>query len=399
MPLPLQITYETLVTLLEASLLEDADEFGRGALARAVRVLPLACVEAGTLARANPRAALLLALCDYIYGTGPRARYCDGLPLAVSPRTAPQFDRNNVIPEAHAQHPHALETCFEQRNEWSDILPLEHDLLFWVQDLPTDLPERVLAFVARMRREHMWMRHHPQYDRFFTTCQRKGCTRPALIVPPKPKMAKAPKPSSHEYWQLCATGSATLNARRHPRNMSFCCEGCFRAVDHEFRTMVDTLADVEAAEFLPRAGRTSGAAPGTVIVGPCKTVKLYEAALLRNATLDRRISKGRSAAPPTRHYPLSEADAKVMQQQAIDAVNVDLGVLFAAAIMASHSESYRPAALPRATDWRNRINAYRSVVTRVRGIYKQYADSKGVCRGGNTRWMGRVRRACTNMFQ
>ena len=400
MSLPLQTTYETLVALLEASLLEDADEFGRGALARAVRVLPLVCVEAGTLARANPRAPLLLALCDYIYGTGPRARYCDGLPLAVSPAHGPQFDPNDVIPEAHAQHPHELETYFEQRERWSDILPLEHDLLYWVQDLPTDLPERVLAFVARMRREHMWMRHHPQYDRFFTTCQRKGCARPALIVPPKPKMAKASRTrGSHEYWQLCATGSTSRTACRHPRDMSFCCEGCFRAAEHEFCTKVDTLTDVEAAEFLPRAGRSAGAAPGAVTIGPCKTVKLYEAALLRNATLSRRIRKGFAEPPSTRHYPLSGAEARVMQQQAIDAVNVDLGVLFAAAIMANHPESLRPASLPCATDWRKRINAYRNAVTRVRGIYKQYADSNDVCRGNNmrnTRWLGKVRSACAS---
>ena len=362
--------------------------------ARAVRVLPLLCVEAGTLARANPRAPLLLAVCDYQYGTGSRARYCDGLPAAVNPaHGALNPDPNNP------SHPLELDDHFDLRNQWASDQELLPEHTRSCADLPAGLPRDVLVLVGQIRAQHAEMRIHPLYNRFFTTCQRKGCTRPAHIVPPKPKMAKAPKPSSQEYWQLCATGSATLNARRHPRNMSFCCEGCFRAVDHEFHTMVDMLADVEAAEFLPRAGRTSGAAPGTVIVGPCKTVKLYEAALLRNATLYRRISKSRSAAPATRHYPLSEADAKVMQQQAIDAVNVDLGVLFAAAIMASHSESYRPAALPRATDWRNRINAYRSVVTRVRGIYKQYADSKGVCRGGNTRWMGRVRRACTNMFQ
>jgi len=398
MPLPLQITYETLVALLEASLLEDANELGRGALARAVRVLPLACVEAGTLARGNPRAPLLLALCDYLYSTGPRARYCDGLPLAVSPAHVPHFDSNDVIMEPYAQHPHELETYFEQRDGWSDILLLQQELLPWIPDLPIDLPERVLAFVARIREEHTRMRMHPQYDRFFTTCQRKGCARPALIVPPKPKMQIASKmKSSYDYWQLCATGSATLNARRNPRNMSFCCEGCFRVVDQEFRTKVDVLADVESAEFLPRSSRRDGAAPGAVIIGPCSVNRLYEAALLRNTKLDRRIRQGLTTPPSTQHYPLTKADAETMQQQAIDAVNVDLGVLYAAAVVSKNAPRWRPFSLPRETNWRKRINAYRNTVTRVRAIYKKYADSKSVCKG-ETRWMRKVRKASDGLF-
>lgn len=397
MPLPLQIAYETLVALLEASLLEGADELGRGALARAVRVLPLVCVEAGTLARANPRAPLLLAVCDYLYFTGPRARYCDGLPLAVSPAHGPQFDSNDFIIEG-AQHPHELETYFEQRDGWSDVLLLGQELLPWIPDLPTDLPERVLAFVARMRKEHTHMRLHPQFDRFFTTCQRKGCTRPALIVAPKPKPQIALKTrSSYDYWQLCATGSATLNARRNPRNMSFCCEGCFRVVDQEFCTKVDVLADVESVEFLPRSSRRDGAAPGAVTIGPCSVNRLYEAALLRNTKLDRRIRQGLTAPPTTQHYPLTKADAETMQQQAIDAVNIDLGVLYAAAIVAKNAPRWRPASLPCATDWRKRTNAYRNAVTRVRAIYKKYVDSKSVCRG-ETRWMRKVRKASEGLF-
>jgi len=400
MPLPLQITYETLVALLEASLLEDADELGRGALARAVRVLPLACVEAGTLARANPRAPLLLALCDYLYSTGPRARYCDGLPLAVSPAHGPQFDHNDFIIEG-AQHPHELETYFEQRDGWSNILRRveQQPLLPWIPDLPIDLPERVLLFVARIRKEHTHMRMHPQYNSFFTTCERKGCTRPALIVPPKPKMTTTPKArSGHDYWQLCATGSATLNARRQPRNMSFCCEGCFRVVDQEFRANVDTLADVESAEFLPRSSRRDGAAPGAVTIGPCHARKLYEAALLRNARLNRRIRKGLVTAPTTRHYPLTRAEAETMQQQAIDAVNVDLGVLFGAAIVANNPERWRPASLPCSTDWRKRVNPYRNAVAKVRGLYKKYADSNSVCTNTGTRWLRKVRKVSQGLF-
>ena len=356
-----------------------------------MRVLPLACVEAGTLPRANPRAALLLALCDYIYGTGPRARYCDGLPLAVSPAHGPQFDRNDVIIGGYAQHLHALETCFEQRNEWSDILPLEHDLLFWVQDLPTDLPERVLAFVARMRREHMWMRHHPQYDRFFTTCQRKGCTR-ALIVPPKPKMAKPPaRGAATNTVAALRDGQRDAQRASAPAQHELLLRGLLPRGGPRVPRHGGHARRRRGGRVLPRAGRTSGAAPGTVIVGPCKTVKLYEAALLRNARLDRRISKGLGGAA---HAPLpalrgrrrgdAAAGHRCRQRRPRRALRrrhhgQPLGELPA-------------GALPSTTDWRNRVNAYRSVVTRVRGIYKQYADSNSVCTGGNTRWMGRVRR-------
>lgn len=389
MPLPLQITYETLVALLEASLAPGADERGRGALARAVRLLPLMCSEAGNLARVNPRAPLLLTACDYIYGTGARARYCDGLPACVSPA-------HGALNRASNTHPRDLDDVFDLRNQWASEQALDAEHATSCSDLPAGLPNDVLVLVGEMRMLHVDMSNHPRYDHFFTTCQRKGCTRPALIAPPKPKPQIALKTrSSHDYWELCATGSATLNARRKPRNMSFCCEGCFRAVDHEFRTKVDALAGVEATEFLPRCSRRDGAAPGAVTIGPCKTVKLYEAALLRNATLNRRIRKGLATPPKTRHYPLTEADARVMQHQAIDAVNVDLGVLFAAAIMANHPKNLRPASLPCATDWRKRINAYRNAVTRVRGIYKQFADSNSVCKG-NTRWLGKVRSACAS---
>jgi hypothetical protein len=392
MPLPLQIAYETLVALLEASLKRGPDEEGRGALARAVRFLPLTCSEAGNLARANPRAPLLLALCDYLYGSGERARYCDGLPDCVSPADGPQ-----TPPPNNPSHPLELDDVFDLRNQWASDNALHPDHVATCSDLPAGLPDGVLVLVGRVRMVHAEMRTHPLYDRFFTTCQRKGCARPALIAPPKPRMPAPKARDSHDYWQLCATGSATVNARRQPRNMSFCCEGCFRVVDREFRSEVDALADVESAEFLPRSSRRDGAAPGAVTIGPCSAGKLYEAALLRNALLNRRIRKGLATAPATRHYPLTKADAEVMQQQAIDAVNVDLGVLFAAAVVANNAPRWRPASLPCATDWRKRINAYRNAVAKVRGIYKQYADSNSVCKG-NARWLRKVRKASEGLF-
>jgi len=332
-------------------------------------------------------------VCDYLYATGPRARYCDGLPLAVSPAHGTlNPDPNNP------SHPLELDDQFDLRNKWASDIASTPDHVAGCSDLPTGLPDGVLVLVWNMRMLHAEMQLHPQYDRFFTTCQRKGCARPALIVPPKPKMQIALKTrSSYDYWQLCATGSATLNARRNPRNMSFCCQGCFRVVDQEFRTKVDVLADVESVEFLPRSSRRDGAAPGAVTIGPCSVNRLYEAALLRNTKLDRRIRQGLTAPPTTQHYPLTKADAETMQQQAIDAVNVDLGVLYAAAVVAKNAPRWRPASLPCETNWRKRTNAYRNTVTRVRAIYKKYADSKSVCKG-ETRWMRKVRKASEGLF-
>ena len=76
----------------------------------------------------------------------------------------------------------------------------------------------------------------------------------------------------------------------------------------------------------------------------------------------------------------------------------ELHPVFAAAIVANNAPRWRPASLPCATDWRKRVNAYRNAVTKVRAIYKKFADSNSVCKGANTRWLRKVRKISEGLF-
>ena len=379
MSLPLDPFFDHIVNLLRDSITNQASE-GRGALTRAVRVLPLLCREARDLSRTNPLIDYLLAYCAYIFQTGPRLRYCDGLPQSISPhhqsRTeALQVQRVDIL---------GIKDLLDARQVYAkDIDTLFPEFNVPANNMPVNLPPQVVLFVLCIQADHAKMVMNNQYPRFFMPCQRNGCNRPALRK--RVECPKATLTNEQKYWQTCHSGSATGVNQRLPENMHFCCETCFRATQNEYYQKFGMLADI--GSYLPIPLRhASGTSPS----------RLYRAALARNASLYRQLRVKLNV--QTVHYPLTPEGLSVMYNSLIDVVNIDLGILYAAAVVFELPLRLRPnATLPSTVDWRETPWMYTNAIQKVRAIYTSGKTNGGVAKGGEP-WMERVKTRSLDIF-
>lgn len=380
MSLPVDPLLDHIVALLQESIATRSHD-GRGALARAVRVLPLLCREMRNLSRTNPAVPYLLGYCDYLFETGPRIRYCDGFPQSINPKRAPPASwittRCEII---------EIEDMLQGRGESAAHLDAQlHPVALPEHTLPTGLPPQVVSFTLQLRHEHARLALNSTYGRYFTTCQRKGCNRPAWIQVENAVKGVAVLSNEETYWHTCSTGSATGKNVHLPSSMSFCSGPCFCATQNEYAAKFDLLPSLSSDAPVPIRG-ASGTSPS----------RLYRAALARNASLCRKLRVKLNAA--TRHYPLSAEGARELQQKVVDVLNVDLGVLYAATVVFELPLRRRPnTALPLSTDWRKRPWLFTNAIRKVRSIYKAGKTSDGVAKGGEA-WLGKVKTACLHVF-
>ena len=362
------------VTLLAESIAQK-NEIGRGALARAVRVMPLLCTESRNLSRANPRVAWLLAFCDYLFDTGKRSRYHDGLPPAIN-----LSNHDNVVVVESAA---VLEVgAIHQRRKAIAFNENQANVAVGIPDahFPNDMPVEVVNFALRLLESHAAFEQNPRYHRYFKPCQRKSCTRPAMVrLPPPPPQSCDDDDDDDDYWKSAGGTSARL-----PKNMSFCCQGCFDAVDEEYERDINVLNRPELHAPLPPRTKASAESPA----------RLYRAALVRNASLARRL---RAEPAKTKHFPLTAQDESNLRQEFTDVLNVDVGVLYAAAVVFELPARIRPKTeLPTTLDWRKGKGSYTRAAQRVRSIYKQSgATSMAI---GGEKWLGKVKAESLNIF-
>jgi len=403
--LPLDPLFEVLVASLKRNI--DAPEAveGRGVLTYAVRVLPCVCTTTRDMARADPSVAYLIAYETSLWSIGPSGRYCDGLPEAVDPMALcewygaqPRSDILKMEDTRKARHVTAqeLDTC-------TNVADLAED---WTHEnginpsIPRNLPTKVRLFAHVLGIRHARLHCNSQYARFFRPCQRKGCQRPAMIpVPEQSSMAYASVARSsgdataineRRYWQTCHSGSTTGVDERLPRNMAFCSMPCFCAARDEYNEHFDLMARLPAANLCgpPPARR------GQKEVTPSR---LYRAALGRNASIVR-AARFRVDVSASRHYPITLDDARAMHKAFIDALNVDLGVLYAAAVIGELPERLHPnTAMPKSVDWRTQPWLFTTAIQTVRAIYKDSKVHDGIAKGGEP-WLGRVKAMSLKVF-
>jgi hypothetical protein len=374
----------TAVQLLATSLhLRQPD--GRGMLAYLVRVLPLLNKEARDLWRKEYDAQLLLTLCDYLFDFTPpkhRVRYLDGvLPNAAN-------DPHNWIETLDP----ALMPTARPVLELPDINQIRKERAKLLSEEPPDPIDETetisMRFMLSIVQEHLAFKQHPSYTQHFMECQRSGCPRPALITPHEQLRVEGEEddtPSDAEYWKCCRDGNAPAPQSSLPSVMSFCCHGCYRATNSEFKRLVKF--DIVTPPCPPRRGKGGAPTPE----------RLYRAAIKRNMDMARSMRVSEQV--ETTHYPSSYANREALLRGYTTMLSVDLGLLYAASIIHELPESRRPRrALPCSEDWRNYATCYVNAIVRVRAVYLKYGNGK-LSRGETTElWLRRLRDRVLTIF-
>ena len=371
----------TVVQMLEASVRRnEEDDWDRGMLAYLLRVLPLLNREACELWRAEYEALPLLTLCGYLFRSGHRRRYLDGvLPDAANdPHNWTEPLDPELMPAP--QHIIALESIFENR---------ERAALELVNEAARNHEghRAALRFGLSIVQDHQAFRQHPSYSLHFGTCQRVGCHRPALLSTPdaeapEPQPDEDDLPGEAEYWKCCRDGRFPPPQSNLPSDMCFCSYGCFRVTNAEFRRVVKF--DISTPLCATRRG-----------AGPTPE-RLFRAAVKRNIGLARELRMAKQV--ETTHYPVLMANREQLLRQHTTMLSVDLGVLYAAHLVQELPARLRPdRPLPCTEDWRKHGACYLNAVTRVRDVYMKYGRGE-LARGANEFWLKRLRDRLLEIF-
>lgn len=363
----------TVVHLLSESLRRNHGD-GRGILAYLVRVLPLLNKEARDLWRKEWNAEMILTLCDYLFDSGHRSRYLDGvLPsYANDPHNWTEPLDPALVPRP--QRVLALESIFKNR-------ALDAKRMVAEASANPEETTATVRFGLSVVQEHFAFRQHPTYAQYFGTCQRVGCTRPALLTPPEERQEEE-EPSEAEYWKCCRDGRAPPPTSSLPSDMSFCCQGCYKATNAEFKRLVKFNICTPECETRLNVAPTPS--------------RLYRAAVKRNIAVARCLRSQRQL--ETKYYPSTMANRDTMLREQTTMLSVDLGVLYVASIVHELPERLRPnRTLPRTEDWRKQSTCYLSAICRVRVIYMKYGRGE-LARGGTELWLKRLRDNALNIF-
>ena len=376
--LPLDPVIATWVDLLAQSIQAQCLE-GRGIMAYAVKVAPLLNKEARDLWRAEARAPYLLTYSNYVLDCGHRLRYLDALPADVLAQPLyKSWGGYKITPRKaiEVQDMHQARTNRALRIEKEGVDPDVHNCLRATKkpDYPIpNLPVGVRSLVEHVESHHRAFAMHASYKRYFCTCQRVGCTRPALLQAPETTEGES---SEAEYWACCRDGRTPAPDAQLPSDMAFCSHGCFIAANNEFQRVVKFEIVTPLCET-----RRSGGGQKPEIEG------LYRAALRRNSGLERTLL--RSPIQKTKHYPSKQSDHERLRRDRITMLSVDVGLLYAAYWLhyLPRSHPSRPnRQLPHTESWRARAQCYLKAVERVREIYLQHGGGR-ITKTGDERWL------------
>ena len=362
----------TAVQLLAESL-RFGQACGRGRLAYFVRVLPLLNREARDLWRKERDAQLLLTFCDFLFSTGHRGRYLDGvLPSAANDShnwTHPPSNALEVVPTRALE----IEGVHQTRTLGAKKLDLEG------RPDDADISARFALSIVKM---HAAFRQHASYARHFGQCQRVGCVRPALLTPPEPERHDEEPPSAAEYWKCCRDGRSPPPTSSLPSDMSFCCYGCYKVTNSEFKKLVKF--DIETPGSKPRHG------------GATTPSRLYRAAIQRNLAISRHIRSQKQV--ETEHYPSTMANREQLVREHTTMLSVDLGLLYAASLVHELPTRLRPKRpLPNTDDWREHASCHLGAICRVRAVYMAYGEGL-LARSGQELWLRRLRDKVLEIF-
>ena len=371
---------------------EDFDH--RAALFWASWTLPLVCREARQLSRIDGLEWLWLfernVSLPNIRAPKRNLRLCDELP--------PWFDVHAQVRLVQAHlHVQDLHIYFEQKDVANQRFcmasmcatgralpattapaPSVQEIKLWqlvgdpedygAPDLDGLVPEAVAQFVGFLR---WWMAstltEHQKESTFTAWCCTPGCARPASVRDPTSD-AEYNALFAPSYWAMQRCGFKTLrDDTQWPANMMWCSNLCENAATDEFFNRVHCCAPTELAA-VPRASRSA----------KVSAARLLSSAMERNAVVARRMRTEAKENAPLRHYPMSAKQMRSYHGKVIDAINVDVGILYAAALLSSWPQNRRPArTLPSTIDWRDNVFPYFRAIYNVRAVYVRAVSNRG----------------------
>lgn len=393
--------FDVLVGMLKG--LIDANEIGeRGVLLFALRVMPLLCREGRDEARKDASFPYLMAYCNTVLNLSIPYRYCDLLPPAVDPAVLSQpigtVERRvitDMVDTIKARV--AMARDIDAAAAVAEVPPGQFYELS--PTVPTNLPDKVKLFLHHLGLFHARFRSNPQnYNRHYRPCARKGCQRPAWVPVPEHvqreatgaynKVAENAK-NERCYWHMCHSGNMTGVNPHLPANMAFCSGACYCVTRNEYDRGFNLMARLPhlTAEEPPSRREGTEATPS----------RLYRAALARNMSINRSVR-----APPDhtlcKHYPATAESARAMHRAFIDALNVDLGVLYAANVLHQLPNRQKPnTALPKGANWRTYPVFYTNAIATVRAIYLNERTHDGLAKGSE-KWLDRVHARVRQVF-
>jgi len=367
---------EPLVPTVAQALFEDlkhGQTHGRGVLAYMVRVLPLINREARDRWRKEPNVAIMLTVCAYLYDSGHRDRYLDGVLFDDETEAlATQYQAFEPKPKGILD----LTTIHIRRKQTVEKLQANPSLFAHAcPGMQLPLPTQFYLSIWQM---HSAFRCHPRYSLYFAECQRVGCHRPALIETPGTAAADSDdddESSEAEYWKCCRDGKSPRPTSSLPSDMIFCCHGCYKIANSEFKRLVKF--DIETPSTSSRLG------------GSTTPTQLYRAAIKRNLAIARQLRNQPQV--ETRHYPSTMANREQLLRERITMLSVDLGLLYAASMLHDAPKRLKPnRPLPNRDNWREHASSYLTAAAFVRDVYLQYG--KGLlARDGTELWLRRLR--------
>jgi hypothetical protein len=198
------------------------------------------------------------------------------------------------------------------------------------------------------------------------------------------------EPPVASYWSTLSPRPLTALPRR-----TFCSLACSLAYEDEIRSAIPIrVSDAETHEsFSSASGK----------VGLARVMASTRAAFKRNDAASRALREAMRALKKRQSHTVKFDVFNRMHQNIIDALNIDLGILYAAASLAESPEACVNRQLPAtAPGWRDGdVKKFLRAIERVKSIYLQhYKTGEGLARDERfpPRWLLKVKEAATGLF-
>ena len=377
---------EALCHALESAILELCAAIERGGrdsggvyvdrmrLLRMLIALPLTCRALRDEAGQHEAYGPILFYERVHLGLVDKNYFLDGVPLSV---TLFAGDTTIVLPDEQLRKLRRggiVSDRFTTIEKLESATPERRDELVRAHspvDLAASVPGVVRVFIARCRAVCKGVRR-VKGEGMFSHCTNANCRRLFYVgnaaecwstvdAVQSSASDSEEESSSVEYWNSAACDSG-INV---PTVRRFCCAACQREFGiHLARVMPGTGLDFDADNAAVKSGRAR--------VG--EALKL---ALKRNALASRQLRLLRSA--KRARLAVSDAELAVLAERHTAALNVDLGVLYAASIVAESSVLSKGKLLPGAgIYWRDDPAFYSRALSVVREIYFKHRRKEGI---------------------
>jgi hypothetical protein len=171
--------------------------------------------------------------------------------------------------------------------------------------------------------------------------------------------------SSDEYWQKVAEPASTTEIDSTPDTRRFCSQVCSQQHAHHLKIM------------MPDAGLYLDADDSARKTGRARVAESFKLALKRNEVAARSLRTMRTKSMP--NLAISAEELEVHREVRIRALNVDLGLLYAASLVAESSSLSNGKILPgQRMYWRDDACYYSKPVSAISKIYSKTKRKEGI---------------------